>query len=74
MSELVFSRSGHTGVRGNRVEVAFRKSSYSAASHDCVEVADLPTGTAIRDSRNPHAGHIDIPRREWAVFLDVARG
>ena len=68
MSELVFFKSSYSQPQ-NCVEVAFRKSSYSATVNDCVEVADLPAGTAIRDTQNPERGHLDIPRGEWAAFL-----
>jgi len=71
MSELVFFKSSYSTARGQDcVEVAFRKSSYSGGlTQDCVEVADLPAGTAIRDSKHPHEGHLDIPRGEWTAFL-----
>ena len=37
----------------------FRKSSYSVGKgQDCVEVADLPAGAAVRDSKNPEQGHL----------------
>ncbi|MFJ9553202.1 DUF397 domain-containing protein [Nocardiopsis sp. NPDC101807] len=72
MNELGFFKSSYSSGSGNCVEVAFRKSSYSAFSHECVEVADLPAGTAIRDSKHPHEGHLDIPRGEWAAFLRTA--
>ncbi|RCV50266.1 DUF397 domain-containing protein [Marinitenerispora sediminis] len=53
----------------------FRKSSYSQAkTQNCVEVADLPGGAAVRDSQNPDAGFIVFPAAEMAVFLaDVKR-
>ncbi|MGW9447049.1 DUF397 domain-containing protein [Bacillus mobilis] len=72
MSELVFFKSSYSSGSGNCVEVAFRKSSYSSGSQNCVEVADLPAGTAIRDSKHPHEGHLDILRQEWAAFLRSA--
>lgn len=50
----------------------FRKSSYSAQDQNCVEVADLPCGAAIRDSKHPNAGHIPFPVSEWSSFLAVA--
>lgn len=41
---------------------AWRKSSYSGAVGNCVEVAPLPTGeTAVRNSRDPHG-----PALVWA--------
>ncbi|MEU0236719.1 DUF397 domain-containing protein [Nocardiopsis sp. NPDC006198] len=69
MSELVFFKSSYSAGENECVEVAFRKSSYSGSQSACVEVADLPAGTAIRDSKHPERGHLDIPRSEWAAFL-----
>ncbi|OLT25863.1 DUF397 domain-containing protein [Nocardiopsis sp. CNR-923] len=51
----------------------FRKSSYSGATtQNCVEVADLPTGAAVRDSQNPGLGHLKVPAAEWTALLRVA--
>lgn len=52
--------------------LAFRKSTYSGHGQDCVEVADLPCGTAIRDSKHPEAGHLSFPTEEWTSFLTTA--
>lgn len=66
------SYSADTG--GNCVEVAqlpanFRKSSHSGQDQGCVEVAELPCSAAIRDSKNPGAGHLPFPASEWTGFL-----
>ncbi|WP_285731737.1 DUF397 domain-containing protein [Nocardiopsis sp. ATB16-24] len=54
--------------------LVFRKSSYSTGKgQDCVEVADLPAGAAVRDSKHPDAGHLPFPADEWSAFLDAAR-
>jgi hypothetical protein len=61
-------------------DLAFRKSSYSGAGQNCVEVAQLsasfPTssdsGAAIRDSKHPDAGHLPFPAAEWTGFLSAA--
>lgn len=53
-------------------ELIFRKSSYSNPQN-CVEVADLRGGTAIRDSQHPGQGHLTIPGREWSAFLAAIR-
>jgi hypothetical protein len=61
-------------------ELSFRKSSYSGASENCVEVARIPmsfrkssdNGAAIRDSKHPDAGHLPFPAAEWTGFLSAA--
>ncbi|MBE3001296.1 DUF397 domain-containing protein [Nocardiopsis sp. HNM0947] len=52
--------------------LAFRKSSYSERNN-CVEVADLPGGSAVRDSQNPAAGHLEVPASEWRALLAGVR-
>jgi len=54
----------------------FRKSSYSGSTtQNCVEVADLPAGAAVRDTQNRHLGHIEFETAEWRAFLaDVKAG
>ncbi|MFE9638224.1 DUF397 domain-containing protein [Nocardiopsis alba] len=47
----------------------FRKSSYSANASDCVEVADVPGASAIRDTKRRTDGHLPFPTNEWAAFL-----
>ena len=54
-------------------ELVFRKSSYSGQGPDCVEVAELPCGAAIRDSKHPTHGHIPFPSAEWDAFLSSSR-
>ncbi|GAA1463642.1 DUF397 domain-containing protein [Nocardiopsis exhalans] len=53
-------------------DLVFRKSSYSDRS-DCVEVAGLPTGAAVRDTRNRNLGHLAFPSSEWTALLDTVR-
>ncbi|GAB2500745.1 DUF397 domain-containing protein [Nocardiopsis aegyptia] len=53
-------------------ELVFRKSSYSGAGENCVEVADLPCGAAVRDSKAPERGHLPFPAAEWDAFLHAA--
>ena len=47
------------------------KSSYSGASGNCVEVA--LDRSAIRDSKNPAAGHVTVPANHWCAFLSGVR-
>ncbi|WP_017585463.1 DUF397 domain-containing protein [Nocardiopsis ganjiahuensis] len=54
-------------------ELQFRKSSYSGArTQDCVEVADLPAGAAVRDTQNRELGHLTFGSAEWAALLSTA--
>ncbi|WP_233515698.1 DUF397 domain-containing protein [Nocardiopsis sp. L17-MgMaSL7] len=53
-------------------DLVFHKSSYSGAGENCVEVADLPRGAALRDSENPARGHVPFPVAEWTAFLTSA--
>ncbi|MBQ1080980.1 DUF397 domain-containing protein [Nocardiopsis sp. B62] len=55
-------------------DLVFRKSSYSGAGENCVEVADLPCGAAVRDSKHPATGHVPFPAAEWSAFLNSTRG
>lgn len=47
----------------------WRKSSYSTATGNCVEVAPATDGVAIRHSKHPAAGTITFPHRNWAAFV-----
>lgn len=47
----------------------WRKSSYSAQPQgQCVEVAPS-TQVAVRDSKNPEAGVLAVPRPAWTAFI-----
>ncbi|MDA2812313.1 DUF397 domain-containing protein [Nocardiopsis sp. RSe5-2] len=51
-------------------DLDFRKSSYSVGKgQDCVEVADLLKGAAVRDSKNPERGHLAFSADEWSAFF-----
>lgn len=48
----------------------WRKSSHSGGSSgQCVEVADVPELVGIRDSKNPNAGHLAVPRSAFASLV-----
>ncbi|MFE7273621.1 DUF397 domain-containing protein [Streptomyces sp. NPDC057623] len=52
----------------------FRKSSYSGAQGDCVEVAPTSTGgRAIRDSKDQHSPHLHVTPASWHAFLAGAK-
>jgi Domain of unknown function (DUF397) len=47
----------------------WRKSSYSGAANNCVEVADnLPRVVAVRDSKHPDEPALVVERAAWAAF------
>ena len=60
---------GTSAVPRRRVE--WRKSSFSGAMGNCVEVAALVTDdVAVRNSRHPSGPALIFARAEWAAFLD----
>ncbi|RZQ65287.1 DUF397 domain-containing protein [Amycolatopsis suaedae] len=55
-------------------DVQWRKSRYSGAVGNCVEVAQLPTGEiAMRNSRFPSGPALVYTREEIAAFLAGAK-
>jgi hypothetical protein len=53
----------------------WRKSSYSGANGQCVEVAVPSTASiAVRDSQNPDGPVLGFSAGAWADFLSAAKG
>ena len=53
---------------------AWRKSTRSSGSGDCVEVADeVPGGVAVRDSKDPSGPVLIFARDAWACFVGAAK-
>lgn len=48
---------------------AWRKSSFSNPSGNCVEAAELGGGVALRDSRFPHGPALVFTSAAWEAFL-----
>jgi hypothetical protein len=48
---------------------SWRKSSYSSANGQCVEVADLGLAIAVRDSKDPAGAVLLFTSTEWGSFL-----
>jgi hypothetical protein len=50
---------------------SWRKSSHSDETGGaCVELARFPLGIAIRDSKNPEAGHLQLSHSTFVTLLD----
>lgn len=48
----------------------YRKSSYSGAENNCVEVADMAdNGRAVRDSKDQRGPHLTFTHGAWQAFL-----
>jgi Domain of unknown function (DUF397) len=48
---------------------AWRKSSFSGNTGNCVEIAtNLPGAVAVRDSKNPEGAVLRVTGKEWTVF------
>jgi hypothetical protein len=62
------------GTNLDLTNVRWRKSSYSGnTGGDCVEVADLVPGIAIRDSKNPAHGILTLTPEAWAALVAYVR-
>jgi uncharacterized protein DUF397 len=54
--------------------IEWRKSTYSGASKDCVEVAGLNDGDrAVRDSKDPAGPMLKFTSTEWSTFIAGVR-
>jgi hypothetical protein len=52
-----------------QAQTTWRKSSYSTATGNCVEVAPTADGVVIRHSKHLTAGTITFPYPAWAAFV-----
>ena len=58
------------GVRASLLQAAWRKSSYSSPSGNCVEAAFMTdSGVAVRNSRFPDGPALLFTDAEWDAFL-----
>lgn len=60
--------------RPELARAVWRASSHSAASGNCVEMADLSNGArAVRDSKNPNGPALIFTVTEWQAFAAGVR-
>lgn len=53
---------------------AWRKSSYSSGTGQCVEVADhVPGLVPVRDSKMPAGPRLDFNADAWATFVNAVK-
>ena len=50
----------------------WRKSSYSTAGENCVEVSE-GAKTCVRDTQHRHLGSLHVSAREWEAFVEAVR-
>jgi hypothetical protein len=51
----------------------WRKSRRSGGNGACVEVAELRTLIAVRDSKDPDGAKLVFPAAEWRAFTDAVK-
>ena len=57
----------------DRSPAIWRKSSYSTAGGNCVELAHVDGMIAVRDSKAPHAGQIRFARPTLAALINTLK-
>ncbi len=65
-------RGPHVTSNGD-VDVQWRKASASSSNGTCVELAPVPEGVAVRDSKDPLGPVLRFTREELASFLAGAK-
>ncbi|MDF5758783.1 DUF397 domain-containing protein [Spongiactinospora sp. TRM90649] len=55
-------------------ELPWRTSSHSSAQgQNCVQVASIAAGVAVRDSKNPDGGKLVFTASEWSSFVAAVK-
>ncbi|MFB4311913.1 DUF397 domain-containing protein [Actinomadura sp. GTD37] len=59
--------------RAVRDDAAWRKSSWSNGSSNCVEVAGVWPGIGVRDSKAPAEPMLVLAPESWTAFIDAIK-
>jgi hypothetical protein len=54
-------------------DLRWRKSSYSGQGANCLEVAPVREGAAVRDSKDPGGAILRFPGDSWRAFLGAVK-
>jgi hypothetical protein len=74
MSTARWRKSSYSADDANCVEIAYwRKSSYSSDVANCVELTFPGPTAAVRDSKNPRAGHLTLPLPTYLALLTFTK-
>ncbi|HEX7658600.1 MAG TPA: DUF397 domain-containing protein [Pseudonocardiaceae bacterium] len=57
----------------NMHDLRWRTSSYSGNQGQCVEIATMHDGAAIRDSKNPTGGTLMLTGSAWKAFRTTVK-
>jgi hypothetical protein len=55
------------------MKLEWRKSSYSGAQNNCVEVAPVREGAAVRDSKDSAGPELRFPVEPWRAFIGAVK-
>lgn len=55
------------------MELRWRKSTYSGNDSNCVEMAVDNPHALVRDSKNPNAGFLTVPKAAFTDLIRVAK-
>lgn len=53
---------------------AWRKSSYSGANNDCIEVGSMPGTVTVRDTKDPHGPALAFSPAAWDTLTAKLKG
>lgn len=60
-------------MNDDQTPATWRKSTRSQGATNCIEVADLPNGAAVRDSKDPDGPALVFTAAEWRAFASGVR-